>query len=77
MVLYMGELTQPVDFGKIKARCLPVKTVGGWSLLGGNFLSLPPLRREVIHMVTYEELFAYTLVILGVIDVVIQLTKKK
>ena len=30
-----------------------------------------------MELVTYEELFAYTLVILTVIDVVIQLTKKK
>ena len=42
-------------------------TVGGWSLPG----------RGVMLMVTYEGLFAFCLVIIGVIGLVIQIYKRK
>ena len=35
------------------------------------------MRKGVILMVTYSELFSYSLVIIGVIGLVIQITKKK
>ena len=42
-------------------------TVGGWSLPG----------RGVMLMVTYEGLFAFCLVIIGVIGLVVQIYKRK
>ena len=45
------------------------------ALHNGRRLALPG--REVMPMVTYSELFAYTLVLLGVATLVIQLYKRK
>ena len=51
-------------------------TVGGWTLHpGGDFLPLPQ-RRGGEAMVTYGELFAYSLVIIGIISLVFQIKKK-
>ncbi len=49
-----------------KGRALPY-TVGGQHFP----------RREVVSMVTYGELFAYTMVLLGVATLVLQLRNKK
>ena len=54
---------------------LPI-TVGGCPSAGG-LLTLQSERREGCLMVTYEALFAYTMVIIGVVSLVIQITKKK
>lgn len=57
---------------------LPVDiAVGGWPSEKGVDTSLPPCREGVIPLVTYDELFQFCLVILGVISLVIQITKKK
>ena len=59
----------------ILATALPA-TVGGWSLHpGGDFLPLQR-RRGGEAMVTYGELFAYSLVIIGIIGLVFQIKKK-
>jgi hypothetical protein len=39
--------------------------------------NLLTLREELVLMVTYTELFAFCLVIIGVIDLVFRITKKK
>ena len=51
-------------------------TVGGWPLHpGGDFC---PLQREgVVLMLTYSELFQFCLVVIGIIGLVVQITKKK
>jgi len=52
-------------------------TVGGW-LLHPEGTSCPFRDSEGGDtMVTYSELFSYTLVIIGIIGLVIQITKKK
>ena len=43
-----------------------------------RFLFLRNLRiLEVVHMVTYEALFTYTLVIIGIVELVLKLTQNK
>ena len=44
---------------------------------GKNFESPRRFSRGVITMVTYSDLFQYTLVILGIIGLIIQIFKKK
>ena len=46
-----------------------------WRCTNGRRLALPG--REVMSMVTYGELFAYTLVLIGVATLVFQMCKRK
>ena len=53
---------------------------GGWPPHGGGIASLPPTfleGRGWSRMVTFEVLLEYSLVILSVINLVIQILKKK
>ena len=53
---------------------------GGWPPIGGGIASLPPTfpeGRGWSRMVTFEVLLEYSLVILSVINLVIQILKKK
>lgn len=53
---------------------------GGWPpSSGGEILLLPPhlLQEGGGSMVTYAELFQYSLVIIGVIGLIVQIMKKK
>ena len=51
-------------------------SVGGWPLHpGGDFL--PPLRKEGVLMLTYSELFQFCLVIIGIINLVLQIINKR
>ena len=60
----------------ILSAALPA-TVGGWPLhFGGDFLP-PPSRGGDGPMVTYAELFQFCLVIVGIVGLVVQITKKK
>ena len=56
-----------------KARCIVYDKHG--TAIYGRRLALPG--REVMLMVTYDALFAYSLVIIGVIGLVIQIYKRK
>lgn len=52
------------------------QTAGGWPLHpGGDFL--PPPVRGGGAMVTYSDLFQFCLVVIGIIGLVLQITKKK
>ena len=46
-----------------------------WRCTNGRRLALPG--REVVSMVTYSELFAYSLVLIGVATLVLQFCKRK
>lgn len=62
--------------GKSNLSALPV-TVDGLALLTGA-ASLPPIfGKGACLMVTYSELFAYSLVIIGICGLFIQVHKKK
>lgn len=52
-------------------------TVGGWPLFAGA-ASLPPDERKgAVLMVTYSELFMFCDLVIGIISLVILITKKK
>ena len=52
-------------------------TVGGWLLHSRRGLLAPSIVEGGDTMVTYSELFSYSLVIIGIIGLVLQITKKK
>ena len=52
-------------------------TVGGWLLRSRRGLLAPSIVEGGDTMVTYSELFSYSLVIIGIIGLVLQITKKK
>ncbi|MBE5920682.1 MAG: hypothetical protein E7272_12695 [Pseudobutyrivibrio ruminis] len=52
-------------------------TVGGIALARGFVKSPLSIRKRVMLMVSYGDLFTYTLVLIGVITLVYNMTKKK
>ena len=49
---------------------------GALAVLSGRFFP-DPHGEGVVHMVTYEALFAYTVVLIGIIDLVYRISKRK
>ena len=77
---YKTELTpfHPCVILSVVLRCqvLP-NTVGGWPLLRGAASFAPGRKKGGGAMVTYSELFQFCILIVSIIGLVIQATKKK
>lgn len=52
-------------------------TVGGWASPSREGTSCPLQREGVVFMVTYSDLFQFCLVVIGIIGLVFQITKKE
>ena len=64
------------DERKEKSFSAASNTVGGWLLHPGGELLAPPKREGGDGMVTYAEFFTFCLVIIGIINLFLQIKKK-